>query len=211
METIAYLPIAGTDAKDDPWVVDGLSPHTRFMRARGFEPIRNGYGEPWEWSTALNGLWWTGKAIWREDARRLHTFLSNIPYEHRNVIAHSHGGQLAIMACASGLKIRTLTTLGTPVRNDVGVEAAHKNIGFWQHVYDVDRDWMQTVQRAPERLGQLADWRVSTERRFLLPGVQNHGMVGISHSRLVRDETAFHEWDDKSLLSLIRDPIPFAR
>lgn len=201
METTYYLPVAGTDHPDDPWVVDSESPHTRFMRRNGFEPLRRSDGQPWKWRATMQGLWWQGIKVWKEDAESFANFMAMRPYWARIAFGHSHGGQLPIIACAKGLKLRALVTIGTPVRFDVDAEAAVKNIGTWVHVYDVDKDKIQSLRRT---LGQLGDWRVSFERRFLLPGVQNIGLHGIDHSLMVRDESTFHHWVDDGILDVVR-------
>lgn len=120
-----------------------------------------------------------------------------MPFADRNVIAHSHGGQVALFCAARGVPIRTLTTVGTPVRHDVPAAAARKRVLFWQHIYDKHCDWVQ-------KLGQLADGKVSTERRFRLSGVQNHGLAGISHSKVLRDERYLHYWRVNGWLANVR-------
>src|SRR5687767_3651267 len=127
---LGYLPVAGTHAKDDPWVVDDCSPFNEMMCENGFLPIRRKDGSAWNWTTNLQGLWFfTGTRDWRRAAVDLADFLGAVPYRHRNVIAHSHGGQPVIIAAADGLELRSLTTIGTPVRKNLPAAEAVKRIG----------------------------------------------------------------------------------
>ena len=55
------------------------------------------------------------------------------PNEPINVIAHSHGGNVAFEATQAGAQIDTLVTLGTPGRDDHRPD--QNNIGNWYNVY----------------------------------------------------------------------------
>ena len=55
------------------------------------------------------------------------------PSEPINVIAHSHGGNVAFEATRSGAQIDNLITLGTPGRDDH--QPNRSNIGNWYNVY----------------------------------------------------------------------------
>lgn len=198
---IYYLPIAGTHSQQDGWVVDNHDPFTLMMHANKFVPLRRADGLAWNWSTQLQGLWFlTGSKVWYRTAVDLAQFLQDVPYEARNLIAHSHGGQPAIIAAAFGLRLRTLTTVGTPRRRDVPAEQARPNIGYWQHIHDQGRDWIATLRR----LGQIGDGTFSRERRFLIPGVTNIGVKGIGHSAVLRDPEAIKMWETQGWLEAIR-------
>lgn len=184
-----YIPIAGTWGYDSAsWAYDDESPWASMMRTAGFTPIRATDGRPFRWTTQLDGLKFWGKRYdWEAGADALAYFLEPVPYEHRNLIAHSHGGQVALFLAASKVPIRTLTTIGTPRRYDVPAESAKPFIRFWQHIYDQQRDWTAWW-------GQVGDKHWSNDRRFLIPGVVNHGLPDISHSKVLNDPTCFRFW-----------------
>ncbi len=194
---VRYVPIAGTFAWGDGWVIDDNDPFTVFMNERGFRPIRAQDGRPFRWSTNLAGLLpWRGLRDWEAGGDALAYFLEPVPYADRNLIAHSHGGQPPAFAAASGVKIRSLTTVGTPVRTDVPWDAAEPNIGRHVHVYDETWDWMGW-------LGAIGDSHISGIRYFANCGVYNVGLKQIDHSKILRDRMYFHFWDDAKLLALI--------
>ncbi len=103
--------------------------------------VKHGYKcYSFSWNTKLDGL--VGKnAHWDSAAGRL----VNVCPENPIIIAHSHGGQLPIIAAANGLRIKSLVTLGTPVRKDMPYKEAKANIGFWTHIYGNRRDYMQLL------------------------------------------------------------------
>ena len=198
-----YLPVNGTWAADDGWVNDPRDPFALFMASQQFHPIRTGLGKPWTWSGRLNGFlfsWWQND--WKEAADSLEFMLTQVEYEHRNIIAHSHGGQPAILLAARGFAIRSLTTMATPRRHDIPAEEAVHHIGMWQHVYDSKRDFTATLRR----MGGIGDGKLSTERRFLIPGVTNVGIGNISHSKMLHDPVCFTLWLEHGLLDRIRMP-----
>lgn len=104
--------------------------------------------EPFVWSTELDGLrgknwgWWAaGQALRYFAHGEYPPVVINIhgdqPAQRVNVIAHSHGGQVAIYAAAQGLLIDTLVTVASPVRRDLRRfrKAARVNIRRWIHIY----------------------------------------------------------------------------
>lgn len=184
-----YIPIAGTGAYADPWYCDDRSPWARMMTGAGFAPVRAVDGRPFRWSTDIDGLkFWARHSQWEAGADALVYFCEYLPYEDRNVIAHSHGGQVALLAASSGFEFRTLTTVGTPVRNDVPAALAAGHIGFWQHIYDKDFDktgWM----------GGWFDGRWSSDRTFKdIEAVHRLPLGGISHSKVLREERHVEKW-----------------
>jgi pimeloyl-ACP methyl ester carboxylesterase len=184
-----YIPIAGTGAYSDPWYCDDNSMFARMMRGAGFAVVRAVDGRPFRWSTDIDGLkFWARRSQWEAGADALVYFMEYLPVDDRNVIAHSHGGQLALLAAASGLQLRTLTTIGTPVRNDVPSREAAKNIGFWQHIYDKEFD----------RVGWMGAWfdgRWSADRTFKdVEGVHRLPLSGIDHSKVLHEDEHISKW-----------------
>lgn len=190
-----YLPIGGTHAWNDGWWKDADHPFAKMMADHGFTPIRARDGRPFRWSFALDGL--LGKdRDWQAASDSLAYFLDPVPFEDRNLVCHSHGGNVALICAASHVQIRTLTTVGTPHRQEVDAVLAKQFIGFWQHIYDLKRDFWQW-------LGQIGPGQIDFERRFLVPGVVNDGLCHIRHSKVLDDPACFHYWDDRHWLTHI--------
>lgn len=193
-----YVPIAGTWSYADAWYSDRQSPFAKFLYGERFEPIRDEAGLPFRWSTDLDGVQvWARHSQWQAGADALRYFLHGVPYEQRNVISHSHGGQVALIAAAAGCRLRSLTTVGTPVRADVPALEASKRIGLWQHIHDETFDLMGS-------LGAWFDRHVSTDRFFDVPGVVNISVKDISHSKVLRDPAYVAYWEMKGWLDRIR-------
>jgi hypothetical protein len=191
---VKYLPIAGTNGWRDAWTRED-SDFGRLMRAEGFELLRAGE-RPFRWSTALDGLLGEDRQ-WEAGADALYYFLRTVPLADRNLIAHSHGGQLPIILAAAGFLIRSLTTVGTPCRDDVPVAAAEHFIQFHQHIYDLRRDlwgW----------LGQVGDHELRHARTFPDPRVKNIGVADISHAKVLRDPTYIALWKTQGWLENVR-------
>lgn len=201
-----YMPLAGTDSADAGWITDSSDPFTLHMQAEGFEMHRKPDGSPlFNWSGKLGGLWWQGIRVWMDAAEELEVVLSELPYEERNLIAVSHGGQPALLLASLGFPIRTLTTVGTPRRpGDINAAKAAKNILYWQHIYDADKDWMATLKRYG--LGGLGDWAFNTDRSFKVPRVVNHPVSGIHHWDVIKRPELFHLWQERGWLEAIRKP-----
>lgn len=196
-----YIPIAGTWGATASWVLRDDDPWVRFMAQHDLMPLRGPSGKPFTWTGALNGFWLTGKDDWLAGSWDLQRWISTVPYYDRNIIAHSHGGQLVLLMCARGVEIRTLTTVGTPVRRDVPAAEAAKHICYWQHLHDRKMDWMATLRR----LGQLGDGKVSKDRRFQIRGVRNIPLHKIGHSDLLSKPAAFHNWVDSQAILGIQE------
>lgn len=176
-----YMCLAGTGGRIHTWAHDPLSPFQQELHDLGGEPITNRFGELYTWSGKLNGTFWTGDDEWHREADVVEAWLRDVPLADRILFAHSHGGQIPIILARRGFKIRTLTTFATPYRPNLGPEEAAQHIGFWQHVYDPEKDWIASTKR---RLGLGGigggGW---PERRFMIPGVINVAIPEIRHSR----------------------------
>jgi hypothetical protein len=150
--------------------------------------------EPFLWSTALDGIggdnlgWYAGGAALRYFAHAKHP---PIPCDEAadntqvrdgqgwrpvSVIAHAHGGNVALYAAQQGLRIETLVTLGTPVRREMDAVAAQArpNMRRWVHVYS-DSDPAQIA-------GALFDGRLGIYRKF--PLAENILEPRVGHSDL---------------------------
>lgn len=191
------IPIAGTWGWRDRWWKRD-SPLMQYLGA----DVVHVAGRPYRWSTDLIGWkFWRRERLsdWEAGADALAYFCETIPYFDRNLIAHSHGGQVALFAAASGLKIRRLLTISTPVRDDVPVQKARPNIGHWRHVCAADDDRIA-------RWGMFGDGRIATRRVFTDPGAAadtNVRVPGIGHSRLLTDPACFELWHTLGLWTVL--------
>ncbi len=191
----------GNDTDSEWWMPK--SPFVVFMEQNGWEYVKEG-NDPFVWTTALTGvspLTWFGKknnhATWRAAAKNLKLYLSQIPLKDRNVIAHSHGGQVAAYCAAEGTKINNLLTLSTPMRKDMEAvyTRAKTNIGYWTHVHSDWTDYMQL-------LGSFFDGRFGIHRSCEAADV-NVTIKGVGHSKIIRDPAYFKAWLDYKLLDYI--------
>jgi hypothetical protein len=195
-----YIPIAGTNGWNTGWVVRDDDPFTMFMKDHGFCPVRSHSGRSFQWDTNLRMRFNSREFLAQVDA--LSYFSDAVPYEDRNYICHSHGGQLVLALASQGFKIRTLTTVATPPRKDIDIAGAEKNILYHQHVLDADRDWIATMKR--RTLGTIGDGSWDWDREFKVEGVRNIPIKGIGHTGMFRDPKHFLLWVKHGVLNGIR-------
>lgn len=190
-----------------------------YIKPLGFEPFRL---EDFVWTGALDGLsvrgaWdWIkskvqGKSLgtmhkeWRAGGEALNDYIGVGLYNADRfsdkfiVVAHSHGGQVALYCAARERYLPILITVSTPNRFDMHAIAAlaKTRIGFWLHLYDPDHD----------RVGQegaLGDGEVSFDRTWKGYADLSVPITGVDHSGLLRDPTAYHYWQD-TILPLLAD------
>jgi pimeloyl-ACP methyl ester carboxylesterase len=197
-QALRYIPVTGTNGWEDPWALRDDSPFSCMMAGQHLRPVRATDGRPFRWTTRLNGVkFWGEERDWEAGEDALYYFAEPLPYADLIFIAHSHGGQLVIKLAASGLHIRTLVTVGTPVRKDVPTVEAAKNIGQWIHIFDLKRDWTQWW-------GQVGDLSLKNDRSFLISGVQNDGVPKISHSNILKDPEYFDHWNTYGWIEAIK-------
>lgn len=196
----------------DEWYNAG-SPFVRFLEDRGL--VVWSKHRPFVWTGRLAGVFWQRhrRRDWEAAAANLGIYLDpnipdvgvTVPPALRQVIAHSHGGQIALLAAANGTAIRTLVTVGTPVRHDMAsvIQQALPRIGQWIHLVDRGGDWTQW-------LGSLFDAHCGgSPATFNYPGVWNHQISDVGHSGLLKDATRFHHWEDRHVLQeLLHAPLP---
>jgi hypothetical protein len=182
-----------------------------YVSSRGFEiHLRTEW-----WSGDVSGLpSWTASrkhSDWRIGAEFLGEALAHVPYESRNVLAHSHGGNVALYTAAGthaagdpcagfdGVSIRRLVTIATPPRADMDAIAtrAKPRLGAWLHVTDTRGDWMQ-------RLGQVFDGRFGIPRTLQMQADRNLAIPRVNHSTLLTDPAKFGMWEDLGILPYVR-------
>lgn len=177
------------------------------MRELGLRPLK---AEPFTWSTDLNGIygwrqwfWWLpgsrragATTDWHAGGNALRWYMGFTRFHKCSLIAHSHGGYVALAAIAGGMRVPVLVTVGTPVRADMHalILKALPNIGQWIHFYDND-DFMQMS-------GGFADGHLGVRRKFLYPGVLNieHNS---GHSGLLSNSACWSLWRQQGWADLI--------
>ena len=190
------------------------SPWVTFMEAHGYKVLSK--DRPFVWTTQLAGIpFLTGKRDWEAGGANLWAYLDPAIKDYgvglrtgeRNLVAHSHGLQVVLYACAAGCRINTLISVGSPIREDmkdVAIAARH-NIHTWVHLYGGHKDRWQW-------LGELFDGKLGVVRRAAWErdgkiAVQADCSVqidDIGHSDLLCNPAQFHNWTDVVVQSYIR-------
>ena len=201
---LTYVPVAGThdwnpdEAGGRWWERDSafatfMSRHDVERRGRAAFPF---------WSTALSGALFVGPArrAWWHGAYVLADYLEGLPFDERNVIALSHGGQVAAIAAGLVTGVHRLVTVGTPVRKDLA--RAYRRIRCpWMHLYSTG--WENRWQV----FGELFDRGV--RRRWDMPApALNRRVEGIGHGDLLRDPERFEDVYTGIILPFLRGPEP---
>ena len=159
--------------------------------------------QPFIWSSDIDGTFSLFRedrqSDWRAAGASLAYYLEGIQASHRNIIAHSHG--LQAVACAMfyfNVEIRTLTTVGSPVRKDLypHYSAIQNKCDRWQHIYDTDFDLFG-------QLGLLFDGELSF-RRFCPFATRNEALSDIGHTEVLMNPTKFNHWVDRGWFDFIR-------
>lgn len=225
MSLIPYLPIGGTwswrGSSRGQWY-DQASPWTAFMRASGFDPLCGPDGRGFIWTTDINGANIFSRLFGgREDTvdwqaagmNLLDWLVPPLAPDRRqrpcetHLVAHSHALQVVLFACADGLKVHNLISVGSPVRADMMAVAdrARKNIAYWQHFHSDRSDRMQW-------LGEFGDGHRGVVRQHPLADL-NIPLAGAGHSGILNDPTRFICWRDA--LAIVKEshgrPDYFAR
>lgn len=213
-DTIPFLPIAGTWAwrgsSAGQWY-HPASPWSNFMVAHGFHTLTGPDGRGFVWSTDVNGqqFWrrWFGRkphtTDWEAGGQNLLDWLvpplapdRRQPPTQTHLIAHSHGLQVVLFACAAGLKVNNLISVGSPVREDLMAvgQLARRNISYWQHFHSDCSDRWQW-------LGEIGDGRVGVVRRHPLADL-NHDLMSVGHSGILTNPDLFPAW--RPALDIVR-------
>lgn len=194
-----YTPIGGTHAWDETakkvWWEDG-STFVKYLHRLNLALLRP--QNQYKWSTELDGLPLIQPAkhtTWKGAAFHLIDYFENPHYSepiyNRNLVAHSHAGQVVFYACMMGLRINSLITVGTPVRNDMERAVAHAraNINYWLHIYDSKSDWTAVF-------GALCDGRLRVKHKFDSAD-RNDDIRGIGHSAILTDPAKIRMWSQE--------------
>lgn len=187
------------------WCQPG-APFFEFLKTRGFSPV---YFQGW--SCDVDGLPTLGKiregrshANWMSGGWALRYLLEDLPLEDRNVIAHSHGGQIALYAAGQAdLELNRVITVCTPVRGDLRDLAARARTRIQAHrqIYAAGWDfWM--------RAGEFIDGHFGWQRDMAFAH-ENQAFKGIGHSGLLNDPRFFELWNADTALH--EAPIDFLK
>lgn len=198
-----YVAVLGTHAWDRRYPEGQWwhpkSPFSAFLRShdcRHAKPM-----DPFVWSGDLDGALLANGNDWEAGGKALKYYLRDLPYDSRNVIAHSHGGQVALYA-AMEVPIRSLVMVGTPVRKEIEQSVcpvALERIGTCVHVSDKDWDWMGM-------LGAVFDRRWRLRRTFTDPAITTIQLKKIGHSGLLNNPALFPLWVSEGLIAALGDP-----
>lgn len=210
MSLTSVILIAGTNSWRPgvrEWYMPG-SPFVAFLQAQGIEPVFGQNGRPFTWSTDLGGVGFGDgdHRVWQAAGVNLIDYVVpprcpnlRILPAYTNVIAHSHALQVVLYACADGLEVDTLVSVGSPVRADMEDTArwARPRIRRWIHLHSDRSDRWQW-------LGGLFDGRLGIVRRHPLAD-QNIAIPSVGHSTILRDPQAFHHWQDSGVIAALRE------
>ena len=189
------------------WFIPG-SPFTAFLRAHGVEVVAGTNGRPFTWSTGVGGIGFGDEdhRVWQGAGENLYDYIvppfcpdRRIPIAETNIIAHSHGLQVALYACAAGLGVDTLISVGSPIRKDMDTTArlARRYIRRWIHVHSDRSDRWQWY-------GTLFDGAFGIKREHPLADV-NVGIPKVGHSTILRDPAMFTHWQERGLLAALQE------
>jgi hypothetical protein len=198
-ETTPIVPIAGTHGAlrgTSAWFRPG-SPFLTYA-ATEFALTHARPNRPFQWSTDLD-LFTSNHRDWQAGGAALAYYLEQLPFEHRNLIAHSHALQVVLYACAEhGLAIRRLVSVCSPIRKDMNAtaERAAKWMGGWLHVHTDSSDWTQI-------LGSLFDGQFGIHRAAP-HATRNQSIAGVGHSGLLEDPERFPLWRTYELAAFLR-------
>lgn len=178
---MTYTLIAGSFEYHHTWYQDPCAPFNVLMRSSGFT-----MGPVFRWNGGTTRVDFFAAA----DALRCH--LKDTDERDRNVIAYSHGGQPALILASEGFQLRTLSTVGTPCRGDVNVDAAEDHIQYHQAIYDaVD----------PVRWAGEWDWMAA---RAYFPRARHYNLRDIGHGKVLLDPQYIPFWTQMGWIEAIR-------
>ena len=195
--------IYGTHSWEKPGKTDWWqknSPLVKFLSERGVTLYQPEY--PVKWSGDLEGTFFAKGPDWVSGAAYVSCyfdhFFGKVPLEERNIIAHSHGGQVLAWAAYTGVKFNNVMTFGTPVRKDMEMQYASLRMMCknWLHVCDSKSDLMAVW-------GTLFDGRfkVVHENPY---ATKNCNLPGkIRHSDALVSPDHFHYWESEGWLDFL--------
>lgn len=194
------LLVGGTHSNDDDWFRAG-SRFVGMLQDYGFLLINQ--DRPFKWSARLDGFFGRKHPTWKASGENLYAYLDpplcpekKVPASDIRIVTHSHGLQVVLYACAAGLKINTLISVGSPVRRDMRkiAEKARPNIKHWLHLKAGFKDIWQV-------LGELGDGRLGIYRDHPLAD-RNDPMPG-GHSDVLHNVDLLPLWRKRGWLAFL--------
>jgi hypothetical protein len=197
--------VAGTNGfsgmGDHDWFCPGHQ-FGQFLADQGVSPTYDDGPRPFIWTTDLDGLPGRGTKDWQAGGAALSYFVRlymQFPSWRTALIVHSHGLQVAAFAAKEhDLKIQTLISMGSPIREDLSdaYKALRANTKVWLHVHSDSSDRFQI-------LGELFDGRHSIVREAPLAD-KNDFVPKVGHTELLRDKSQYHYWVDRGWVGLLK-------
>lgn len=174
--TAMIIIIHGTWARSESWWRNGggFWNHVKSLRS-------DLYG-------GSDAFFWSGgnsDTARRTGADDLYKWAQARPVENLDIIAHSHGGNVSLLAAEFGLKIRKLILLGTPIRTEYLPRLA--NVKKIENVFSTG-DLIQRPGTLPNRRGEgrtLSDCQEITNHRAANDGSGNSPGHSELHEPLV--------------------------
>jgi pimeloyl-ACP methyl ester carboxylesterase len=201
---VEYLGIAGTNSNRMMQDWDHLgSGFTRYLLKHGFVSVEERASIGFDWSDDID--LGRGHEDWKAGGRAVFYYLVPPLYPTppcaTNIIAHSHGGQVALYAAAYGLKINCLITVGTPVREDMQeiIAVARPNIQRWLHLRSNNDMW--------QWFGSWFDGGLKLNRDFKQADL--NATMPKGHANILRDEELFPLWLSEGWLPFLAGVGPY--
>lgn len=121
---------------------------------------------------------------WREAGKALRWYLQSYPVD--TILAHSHGGNVAVLALAGGAMVDHQITVATPVRPELA-DAYHQaslRVGRWTHLRSDSSDFFQRWGSRTWR-DWLRPWRWGRFERDMASADCNVFAPGVTHGALL--------------------------
>jgi len=200
---LRLTPAMGTNGSADAWAVDPSSSLALTLAAQSVYFIRGADRRPFRWYSRLPAR---GLEAWEIGADAAYSWSYHLPYEERNWLAFSDGGQVIWRLAASGVTgadkrpiVRSVTFVGTPNRKDVGSAEAIKHIAMAQVIYDADADpiaWLGALFGGYSRDRSFAQ---------LDPPMRRYGVHGIGHGGVLNDQRLVRLWETEPWIRNMRE------
>lgn len=197
-----YIPVHGTWGLDDGELA-WWKPKSEFAKYATQFNMYQVSGHPFIWTSDLTGVTYNllsrhqKNADWYAGGWALIYYCGTLAIHNRNIIAHSHGLQVVLYACANGLMINNLISVCSPIRADLNeiTQIARPRISRWKHIYD-SSDRIQWW-------GQFGDGRLFGSRESLYAD-ENERVRGISHSDILHDKDRMQYWNRHGWFDYLR-------
>lgn len=220
---VKFSAVHGTRGRHAPWVKP-TSPLMKHFASFNITPLDP--DDPFVWTGDVDGWqFWRRLGLgsadgdrgdWEVGGNSLRWRLRTAAFLDRGLLVHSHGLWPAIEACAQGLDIPWLLSVGSPVREDMTdrIKLALPHIGAWLHVYDPCFDWWGFW-------GSFGDGEVNWNRaqRFAGPPYTpgqvtlymkmrpraggNDPIRGIRHTGVIENPKHFRYWSERAWLDFM--------